>query len=59
MEERGSAAFPPPGRGKNLKPSWVLINANYVRAVINPGTLELADENKTITFSLRECQQRH
>lgn len=36
-----------------------LINANYVRAVINLGTPVLADENKTITFSLCECQQQH
>lgn len=47
------------GVGKDLKPSWVLINANYVRAVINLGTLVLADENKTIAFSLCECQRRH
>lgn len=36
-----------------------LINANYVRAVINLGTPVLADENKTITFSPCECQQQH
>lgn len=60
MEERRSATlFPSRGVGKDLKPSWVLINANYVRAVINLGTLVLADENKTIPFSPCECQRRH
>lgn len=50
---------PSRGVGKDQKPSWFLINANYVGAVINLATPVLADENKTITFSLCECQRHH
>lgn len=39
-----------PGVGKDLKAPWVLINANYIGAVINLGAPVLADENKTITL---------
>lgn len=59
QQGRGASQPAPssPSVRKDWKAPWALINANYARAVINLGTLVLADENKTITFSPCWCQQ--
>ena len=47
------AISPSPFSGGDEEASWALIKANYVRAVINPGTPALTDEKIIIKKKIR------